>query len=59
MKYYTDRRKVIADCLLSYLSIAITSNIWSSNAKEDYLSVVSHCINKDWMLEKRILTLGS
>jgi hypothetical protein len=59
VKYYTDHRKVIADFLLSSLSIVITSNIWSSNAKEDYFSVVSHCINKDWMLEKRILTLGS
>jgi hypothetical protein len=28
VKYYTDRRKVIADCLLSASSIAITSDIW-------------------------------
>jgi hypothetical protein len=57
VKYYTDRRKVIVDCLLSASSIAITSDIWSGNAKEDYLSVVAHYINKDWLLEKRIIGL--
>ena len=36
-------------------SVAITSDIWSGNAKEDYLSVVSHFGNSDWLLEKRIL----
>jgi hypothetical protein len=55
VKYYTDHRKVIVDCLLSASSIAITSDIWSGNAKEDYLSVVAHYINKDWLLEKRII----
>jgi len=36
-------------------SVAITSDIWSSNAKEDYLSVVAHFVNSDWLLEKRML----
>jgi len=39
------------------LSIAITSDIWSGKAKEDYLSVVAHFINADWQLEKRVLGL--
>jgi hypothetical protein len=38
VKYYTDRCKVISNFLLSASSIEITSNIWSGNAKEDYLS---------------------
>jgi len=38
-------------------SVAITSDIWSGNAKEDYLSVVGHYINADWQLEKRVLGL--
>jgi hypothetical protein len=42
---------------LSASSIAITSDIWSDNAKEDYLSVVAHYINKDWLLEKRFIGL--
>jgi len=38
-------------------SVAITSDIWSVNAKEDYLSVVVHFVNSEWLLEKRILGL--
>jgi hypothetical protein len=40
------------DCLTACSSIAITSNIWNDNAKEDYLSVVAHFFNSDWELEK-------
>jgi hypothetical protein len=35
--------------------VCLTSNIWSGNAKEDYLSVVFHFITDDWELEKRIV----
>lgn len=38
-------------------SIVVTSNIWSGNAKEDYLSVVVHFVNDLWELEKRIIGL--
>ena len=31
--------------------------IWFGNAKEDYLSVITHYINSDWQLEKRVLDL--
>ena len=41
----------------SVSSVALTSDIWSGNAKEDYLSVVVHFVNADWQLEKRILGL--
>ena len=37
--------------------MCLTSDIWSGNAKEDYLSVVAHYINPDWQLEKRVLAL--
>jgi hypothetical protein len=36
--------------LLVTSSIALTSDIWSSNAKEDYISVVAHYVNADWEL---------
>ncbi|WVZ50926.1 LOW QUALITY PROTEIN: hypothetical protein U9M48_002131 [Paspalum notatum var. saurae] len=52
-KYFNDRRSSVHDSLQSASSIAITSNIWSGNAKEDYLSVVAHYVSKDW-LEKII-----
>ena len=35
----------------------MTSDIWSGNAKEDYLSVVVHYVNSAWELEKRIIGL--
>ena len=41
----------------SITSVALASNIWSGNAKEDYLSVVAHFVNSDWQLEKRILAM--
>ena len=31
-------------------SVALTSDIWSGNAKEDYISVVAHYVNVDWEL---------
>jgi hypothetical protein len=37
--------------------VCLTSNIWSGNAKEDYLSVVVHFVTADWELEKRIIGL--
>jgi hypothetical protein len=45
------------DCLTTYSSVAITSDIWNGNAKEDYLSVVAHFVNSDWELEKKLIGL--
>ncbi|WVZ62230.1 hypothetical protein U9M48_011997 [Paspalum notatum var. saurae] len=56
-KYFNDRRSSVHDSLQSASSIAITSDIWSGNAKEDYLSVVAHYVSKDWLLEKKIIGL--
>jgi hypothetical protein len=43
--------------LKSISSVALTSNIWSGNAKKDYLSIVAHYVNFEWQLEKRTLGL--
>ena len=56
-KYYTERRAILVESLKNVSSVALTSDIWSGNAKEDYLSVVAHYVNSDWQLEKRILAL--
>jgi hypothetical protein len=37
--------------------LLLTSDIWSGNAKEDYLSVVANYVNVDRQLEKRIIGL--
>jgi hypothetical protein len=36
--------------LLTASSVALTSDIWSGNTKEDYISVVAHYMNADWVL---------
>jgi hypothetical protein len=38
-------------------SVALTLDIWSGNAKEDYISVVCHYVNDDWELQKRVIGL--
>jgi hypothetical protein len=38
-------------------SVVLTSDIWSGNAKEDYIYVVAHYVNTDWELQKKIIGL--
>jgi hypothetical protein len=58
MKHFDDCRAKLKDTLLySLSSLCLTSDIWSGNAKEDYISVVAHFVNADWELEKRLLAL--
>jgi hypothetical protein len=35
--------------------VCLTSDIWSSNTKEKYLSVVFYFVTDDWELEKRVV----
>ena len=56
-KYFKEQHAKLAERLKSVSCVALTSDIWSGNAKEDYLSVVAHFINSDWQLEKRILAM--
>ena len=49
-KYFLDRRYSLIECLKSINSICLTSDIWSGNGKEDYLSVVIHFVSADWEL---------
>ena len=41
--------------LSSASSVALTSDIWSGNAKEDDINIVSHYVSADWELKKRLL----
>jgi hypothetical protein len=56
-KLFNQSRTLLMDCLNACSSVAITSDIWNGNAKEDYLSVVAHFVNSNWELEKRLLGL--
>jgi hypothetical protein len=49
---------LLLDCLENSIScVALTSGIWSGNAKEDYISVIVHFVNEDWDLQKRIIAM--
>ncbi|WVZ50989.1 hypothetical protein U9M48_002185 [Paspalum notatum var. saurae] len=56
-KYFKEQHAKLAERLKSVSCVALTSDIWSGNAKEDYLSVVAHFVNSDWKLEKMILAM--
>jgi hypothetical protein len=47
VKYFSDRRSELMESLKSVSFVALTSDIWSGNAKEDYLSVVAHFVSFD------------
>jgi hypothetical protein len=58
VRHFDDCRAKLKDTLLSSVSsVCLTSDIWSGNAKEDYISVFAHFVNVDWELEKRLLAL--
>ena len=58
IKLYNERMQKLVETFKSFVSsVAITSDIWSGKAKEDYLSVVAHFVNSNWELEKRLLGL--
>jgi len=45
-------KNVVMPCVSS---VCLTSDIWSGNAKEDYITVVAHYITADWELKKSMI----
>ena len=41
--------------LSAAFSVALTLDIWSDNAKDDYISVVAHFVSADWELQKKVI----
>jgi hypothetical protein len=55
-KLFTEDRDMLMKSLLpAASSISLTYDIWSGNAKEDYISVVCHYVNNDWEIQKKII----
>jgi sarcosine oxidase delta subunit len=46
-KLFTERRDTLKNVLSATSCVALTSDIWSGNVKEDYISVVAHYVNAD------------
>jgi hypothetical protein len=58
VKVFDQRRIFLLDCLKNSIScVALTSDIWSGNIKEDYISMVAHFVNEDWDLQKKIIAM--
>jgi hypothetical protein len=55
-KLFVERRDVLKNSVLPAAHfVSLTSDIWSGNDKEDYISVVAHYVSADWELHKRIV----
>jgi hypothetical protein len=39
------------------MRVCLTSDIWSNNSREDYLSMVFHFVTNDWELDKHIISM--
>ena len=56
IKVYENMRKDLITELTSLnFCIALTSDIWGANSKQDYLSVVAHYLDSRWIMQKRII----
>jgi hypothetical protein len=55
IRLFNEHVEQLIEVLKHVSSVALTSDICSGKAKEDYISVVAHFVNSDWCLEKRLL----
>jgi hypothetical protein len=53
--YEEQRAMLLTNDLPVASSVSLTSDIWSGNGKEDYISVVCHYVNKEWDIEKKVV----
>jgi hypothetical protein len=57
-EFFNERRNLIKNCVFpGASSVSLTSDICSSNAKEDYISVVAHYVSADWEFQKKVIAL--
>jgi uncharacterized protein (UPF0210 family) len=55
-KLFVERRDVLKNSVLPGThSVSLTSDIWSGNAKKDYICVVAHYVSADWELQKKVV----
>jgi hypothetical protein len=56
VKVFNQSHTLLIDMFQSTVAcVCLTSDIWSGNAKENYLSVVAHFVNGDWLMQKRVI----
>ena len=53
-KLFTKRRNMLKNHVLSAVSsVALTSDIWSGNVKDGFITVIAHYVSADWELQKK------
>ena len=55
MASYEGEKKRIKGLLKSVDKISITTDLWKSNQKVQYMVVTAHFVDSDWVLQKRVL----
>jgi hypothetical protein len=54
-KLFTEQRAMLMNSMLpACSSVSLTSDIWSGNAKEDYIFFVTHYVGAGWELHKKV-----
>lgn len=54
-KKYDVKLPLLKETLTSATGIAVTSDIWTSNSMESYMSITTHYISSKWEMESNIL----
>jgi hypothetical protein len=55
-KLYKEKLLHVRNVLMAGVSsVSLTSDIWSGNAKEDYITVVAHYVTADWEMRKTVI----
>ena len=55
-RLFADERSMLMKSVLPACSfVSLTYDIWSSNAKEDYIYVVAHYVTANWELQKKVV----
>ena len=50
-RLFVDEHSMLMKSMLpACSSVSLTSDIWSGNAKKDYISIVAHYVSADWKL---------
>ena len=52
---YQEKKETVRNLLSQQLSVALTTDIWSSRARQGYITVASHFIDERWNMRRGVL----
>lgn len=55
VKEYNEKKAILTSELVSVKSVSITTDTWTSNSTESYITVTEHHINDDWNMQANVL----